>query len=87
MVDAADSKSAVLRDVLVRARPGAPNMQNIIFRTMSISKKIVLSLVALLSLTACENKKEEKPAEEKTAPATTTESNEAKPAENNTNKQ
>lgn len=52
-----------------------------------MSKKIALSLVALLSLAACENKKEEKPAEEKTAPATTQESNEAKPAENNTSKQ
>ena len=49
---------------------------------MSISKKIALSLVALLSLAACENKKEEKPAEEKTAPAAP-ESNEVKPAENN----
>ena len=58
MVDAIDSKSIVLRDMLVRARPGAPKNSLKLLKYMS--KKIILALFTVLSLAACENKKEEK---------------------------
>ena len=58
MVDTIDSKSIVCKDVLVRARPGAPRNSLKLFKYMS--KKIILALCTVLSLAACDNKKEEK---------------------------
>ena len=63
MVDAADSKSAVLKDVLVRARLGAPKklktyIINGLYMSVSKTLKFALPVFILCALSACDNKKE-----------------------------